>query len=132
MRGMQLFNSERTNCSKCHSGFDFSNYNFENNGLYQEYTDQGRFRITQQLQDIGKFKVPTLRNIAFTAPYMHDGSITTLEEVVEHYNSGGKNHSNKNSLIKPLNLSLQEKLDLISFLKSLSDLEFINKKEFKK
>lgn len=132
MRGWKLFNSDKTNCSKCHSDFGFSNYNFENNGLYEEYADGGRFRITQQLQDIGKFKVPTLRNIAFTAPYMHDGSFLTLEEVVEHYDSGGKNHTNKSVFIKALNLSAEEKSDLIAFLKSLSDFEFLTKKEFKK
>ena len=132
VRGMQLFMSDKTNCSSCHNGFNFSNYSFENNGLYEQYNESGRFRLTQNQEDIGKFKVPTLRNIAFTAPYMHDGSFGTLEEVVEHYNSGGKNHINKSSFLKPLNLSNQEKADLVAFLRSLSDLEFINKKEFKK
>ncbi len=132
VRGMQLFMSDKTNCSSCHSGFNFSNYNFENNGLYEQYNESGRFRLTQNQEDIGKFKVPTLRNIAFTAPYMHDGSLGTLEDVVEHYNSGGKNQINKSSFLKPLNLSNQEKADLVAFLRSLSDLEFINKKDFKK
>jgi len=120
VRGMQLFMSDKTNCSSCHSGFNFSNYNFENNGLYEQYNESGRFRLTQNQEDIGKFKVPTLRNIAFTAPYMHDGSLGTLEDVVEHYNSGGKNQINKSSFLKPLNLSNQEKADLVAFLRFFS------------
>ncbi|MGB0863209.1 MAG: cytochrome-c peroxidase [Saprospiraceae bacterium] len=124
-RGMDLFFSDKTNCSSCHSDFNFTNYAFENNGLYEEYTDEGRFRLTQNETDKALFKVPTLRNIELTSPYMHDGSFQSLEEVVEHYNSGGKNHPHKNALIQPLNLSNKEKKELVAFLKSLTDESFI-------
>lgn len=127
-RGLSLFNSSKTNCSSCHSGFNFTNYAFENNGLYINYADSGRMRLTQLPQDRAKFKVPTLRNIALTAPYMHNGSFNTLDEVIEHYNSGGKNHINKSNLIKPMGLNVQEKQDLINFLNSLNDNKFIQNK----
>lgn len=130
IRGMNLFMGDKTNCSKCHNGFNFSNYAFENNGLYEDYADIGRMRLTHLEGDRARFKVPTLRNIAFTAPYMHDGSLKTLDEVVEHYNSGGKKHENKSLLIKELYLTNTEKEDLVAFLKSLSDYSFINNKNF--
>jgi cytochrome c peroxidase len=131
LQGMQLFFSERTNCSGCHSDFNFTNNRFENNGLYQQYSDSGRMRFTHLESDRARFKVPTLRNIAFTAPYMHDGSISSLEAVIEHYNSGGAPHPNKSALIRPLQLSPQEKASLVAFLKSLSDYTFIRNKKFK-
>jgi cytochrome c peroxidase len=130
-RGMDLFFSKKTNCSSCHSDFNFTNYTFENNGLYETYADEGRFRLTQKEEDRALFKVPTLRNIELTAPYMHDGSFLTLGEVIEHYNSGGKNHSHKSNLIKPLDLSNREKNDLIAFLKSLTDEGFTQNPLFK-
>ncbi len=129
--GLMLFNSTKTNCSSCHSGFNFTNYAFENNGLYTNYSDSGRMRFTKLPNDRAKFKVPTLRNIALTAPYMHDGSFATLEDVISHYNSGGKNHTSKSNLIKPLALSPQEQQDLISFLNTLTDNQFIKNKNFK-
>lgn len=130
-RGMNLFFSERTQCSSCHSGFNFTNYSFENNGLYTTYEDEGRKRLTGKEEDNALFKVPTLRNIALTAPYMHDGSVNTLEEVIEHYNKGGYAHPNKSELIKPLGLTKQEKADLLAFLHSLTDVTFITNKNFK-
>lgn len=130
-RGMSLFFSDKTNCSKCHEGFNFTNYAFENNGLYENYTDIGRKRLTEKDEDLEKFKVPTLRNIALTAPYMHNGSIKTLEEVINHYNSGGKINKQKSKLIKPLNLTESEKIDLIAFLKTLTDTEFTKNSKFK-
>lgn len=130
-RGKALFFSDRTGCSKCHSGFDFSSYAFENNGLYETYPDNGRERLTSLASDRAKFKIPTLRNIAATAPYMHDGSMNSLEEVVKHYNSGGKKHMNKSTLIKPLNLSGGEIADLVRFLETLTDSEFITNKKFR-
>lgn len=130
-KGMELFFSDRTQCSKCHDGFNFSNYAFENNGLYENYTDPGRSRLTSNPSDVALFKVPTLRNISLTAPYMHDGSMATIDEVIEHYNSGGKNHPNKSGLITPLNLTTQEKVELKAFLHSLSDIHFIENKKFK-
>jgi cytochrome c peroxidase len=127
-----LFMSEKTNCSKCHQGFNFSNYAFENNGLYEVYADSGRMRLTRLEGDRALFKVPTLRNVKFTAPYMHDGSLSTLKDVINHYNSGGQQHPNKSQLIKPLGLTIQEQADLLAFLESLSDFEFINNKNFRK
>jgi cytochrome c peroxidase len=129
--GMDLFFSQKTQCSQCHSGFNFSNYVFENNGLYNNYTDEGRRRLTNRQEDFALFKVPTLRNIGVTAPYMHDGSLATLEDVVEHYNSGGKNNPQKSKHIQPLNLTEIEKEQLVAFLKSLTDYEFINNPKFK-
>jgi cytochrome c peroxidase len=132
LRGQNLFMSTKTNCSNCHSGFNFTNYAFENNGLYINYTDSGKMRLTQLEQDRAKFKVPTLRNIALTAPYMHDGSLPDLATVIAHYNSGGQVHKNKSQLVKPLGLSQQEQNDLIAFLQSLTDHTFINNKRFQK
>ena len=130
--GMELFFSDKTNCFKCHGGFNFTNYTFENNGLYSEYDDVGRFRFTGVEEDLAKFKIPSLRNIELSAPYMHDGSIETLEEVIEHYNSGGENHPNKNSFIQPLNLNEKEKDDLLVFLQSLTDDHFVTNPLFNK
>jgi cytochrome c peroxidase len=90
-----------------------------------DYADEGRARLTQNPNDIALFKVPSLRNIALTGPYMHDGSIETLSEVIEHYSSGGKAHVHKSDLIQPLNLTSIEKSDLITFLESLTDQYFI-------
>lgn len=130
-KGMDLFFSTKTQCSQCHSGFNFSNYAFENNGLYDNYTDEGRRRLTNKQEDFALFKVPSLRNIGVTAPYMHDGSIKTIEEVVEHYSIGGKNNPQKSKNIQPLNLTKTEKEQLVAFLISLTDYEFINNPKFK-
>lgn len=131
-RGMDLFFSKKTNCAQCHAGFNFTNYAFENNGLYADYPDPGRFRLTELESDRARFKVPTLRNVAVTAPYMHDGSLWTLEAVVEHYNSGGQPHPNKSSLVHSLGLTATEKADLVAFLKSLTDEKFLNNPKWKK
>lgn len=126
IRGMDLFFSDRTQCASCHGGFNFTNYSFENNGLYVEYEDEGRLRLTGNESDRALFKVPSLRNIELTAPYMHNGSIKTLEEVVEHYVSGGANHPNKSELIQAIDLTEKEKTDLIRFLRSLTDEQFVS------
>ena len=97
----------------------------QNNGLYESYEDEGRSRFTQKPEDLALFKVPTLRNIELTAPYMHDGSISTLEEVVRHYNSGGFDHVNKSEFVKPLNLNENEIMDLVAFLESLTEMASI-------
>ena len=81
-------------------------------------------RVSLNESDNGKFKVPTLRNISITYPYMHDGSMKSLEEVVDHYISGGKMNANKDKRINPVNISEKEKHDLIAFLKSLTDSSF--------
>jgi cytochrome c peroxidase len=129
-QGMELFFSEKTNCSNCHSGINLTNYLFENNGLYEVYNDEGRMRFSNDSSDLARFKVPTLRNIALTAPYMHDGSFSTLEEVVEHYNRGGFDHPSKSPLIRPLALTNLEKKDLVNFLEALTDLEFVTDSRF--
>lgn len=132
IRGMDLFFSEKTGCSNCHNDFNFTNYEFANNGLYEAYDDDGRFRLTRDENDRAKFKVPSLRNIELTAPYMHDGSMDSLEEIILHYESGGKNHPNKSELIRPFTLTNSERNELILFLKTLTDETFINDPLFKK
>ncbi|MBP8086619.1 MAG: cytochrome-c peroxidase [Saprospiraceae bacterium] len=131
IRGMNLFFSERTNCSTCHSGFNFTNYAFENNGLYIQYADIGRMRLTLKEEDRALFKVPGLRNIEMTGPYMHDGSIQTLQQVIDHYQSGGMDHPHKNPILKPLDLTTPEQKDLIEFLKALTDDTFLTNPIFK-
>lgn len=130
-RGMKLFFSEKTQCSSCHIGFNFTDGKFHNVGLHETYSDPGRERISNESKDFGKFKTPTLRNIEVTAPYMHDGSLSTLEEVIVHFNSGGSNHKIKDSRVKPLNLSDDEQSELIAFLKTLTDEEFVTNREFR-
>jgi cytochrome c peroxidase len=120
-RGMAIANGERGECFHCHVGFNFTNNSFRNNNLYASYEDIGRARITELESDIGKFKVPTLRNVALTAPYMHDGSLATLEAVVEHYSSGGFESATSDPTIRPLDLTAAEKQDLVAFLKALTD-----------
>lgn len=117
-------------CSSCHgANMSISPEKVANNGLDEVYGDEGVGGITNQLEDIGKFKVPFLRNIALTAPYMHDGRFATLEEVVEHYNSGIKMSSNLDFRLRNgdgsaplrLNLTQQEKDALVAFLNTLTD-----------
>ncbi len=130
-QGKDLFFSEKTNCSRCHGSILFTNQGFENNGLYEHYQDEGRKRLTGLDSDDARFKVPSLRNIELTAPYMHDGSITTLEGVIEHYSDNVANHVNKSNLVRSLQLTKEEKSALLAFLKTLTDYEFINNKIFK-
>ena len=125
IRGMRLF--EKLNCISCHSGFNFSNGEVVNNGLYENYDDLGKMRVTLDLKDRGSFKVPTLRNIALTSPYMHDGSLKTLEEVINHYAKGGENNENKDKRVVPFKLNDEEKLELMAFLQSLTDSSFITR-----
>jgi cytochrome c peroxidase len=126
--GLSLFLSKKTNCSSCHNGFLFTHQQLENNGIYEVYKDKGAMRLTQKTSDEGKFKTPSLRNIAITYPYMHDGSIKTLTDVINHYDSGGSNHVNKNPLIKPMNLTEDEKMAIVAFLHTLTDHNFLNNK----
>ena len=125
IRGMQLFNKH--NCVSCHSGFNFTNGEVVNNGLYENYDDLGKMRVTLDPKDRGSFKVPTLRNIALTSPYMHDGSLKTLEEVISHYAKGGENNENKDNRVVPFKLNDEEKLELMAFLQSLTDSSFITR-----
>lgn len=159
-RGERLFTSERLECFHCHGGINFSDsikherlafseIAFHNTGLYNldargSYPpdNTGVYEITNEPNDMGRFKAPTLRNIALTAPYMHDGSIATLEEVIAHYQAGGrtieegkwagigKNNPHKSGFIKGFQLTTQEKNDLLAFLRSLTDEEFITNSAF--
>ncbi len=163
-RGMDLFLSERLECHHCHIGFNLSappvhenttfiETAFQNNGLYN-LTDErvgegayplgnrGLFDHSGSADDMGRFRPPTLRNIELTAPYMHDGSIATLEEVVQHYADGGRLIESgdkagdgrvnpyKSGLIAGFEISEQEKIDLVNFLKSLTDEQFITDPRF--
>lgn len=120
-RGLQVFNGAG-NCTSCHGGFDFSDHGFHNVGAGMSHAeDNGRERITLDPADHGKFKTPTLRNVARTAPYMHDGSLATLEAVVQHFNTGGPGHPNLDPLVIPLHLSAEQQQDLVAFLRSLND-----------
>ena len=117
-------------CASCHSGHLLTNYLFENVGLYKEYKDRGRVLITLDEKDEGKFKVPTLRNIALTYPYMHDGSIATLEEVIEFYAKGGEDHPNKHMFVRRRKMSDQDKADLLAFMHSLTDSSFLQNPQY--
>ena len=121
-RGYQLFKDEKkANCETCHVGHNFTDENYNNLGIGMtaKKPDLGYFTISK-LEGHKGFKTPTLREIASTAPYMHDGSQKTLEEVVAFYNKGG--HPNKwlSKKVKPLKLTKQEEADLVEFLKALS------------
>jgi len=129
--GMNLFFSSSLKCAECHSDFNFTNYQFENNGIYLNYSDSGRARITLNSADAGKFKVPSLRNVELSAPYMHDGSFSNLSDVIDHYAQGGKGHHNQSNKITGFSITPQEKQNLISFLESLTDHEFLNNPNFK-
>ena len=132
--GYQIF---KNNCASCHSEPLFSNYNFENNGLPidESLNDLGRFVITKNENDKGKFKTPSLRNLSTTYPYMHDGRFMTIKEVINHYTSGIERSATLSpQLNESIELSSNEKTDLISFLLTLNDKDFVfNKKhQFKK
>lgn len=130
--GMQLF-SEKLYCVKCHPTPYFTTFAAENNGLYSNYesiTDKGRFRIHLDSADIGKFKVPSLRNIELTFPYMHDGSKKNLYEVIQHYAKGGEGHPNQSQHITAFKLSEKEQLQLVAFLKSLTDTSYLRRFKF--
>lgn len=121
-RGLALFKSAELKCADCHQLPLTTDFSFQNNGLKEVYLDPGRARVTNNLAEHeGQFKVATLRNITLTAPYMHDGSLASLEEVIEHYASGGSNHPLKSEKIKGFAISASEKADLLEFLKSLED-----------
>ena len=129
-RGREIFIGEKAKCFNCHFLEDFTNDDFKNIGLYNSTSlnDSGRAVITNKKSDLGKFKTPGLRNIAVTAPYMHNGMFNTLEEVVDYYNDTKKFVSNSinidTALEKPLGLTELEKKDLVAFLKTLTDKAF--------
>ncbi len=135
-----FFSGEKAGCFQCHGGWNFSGpvryadgppveAEFHNTGLYYTYRapNTGLHRHTGKAEDEGRFRAPTLRNIAITGPYMHDGSVATLAEAIEHYSKGGRAsaHPAKSSILRPLSLSSSEKADLIEFLRSLTDEELL-------
>ncbi len=154
-KGLQLFFSAELKCASCHGGFNFSSpsvtnekgdtvyyfntglYNVDGKGAYPAY-DEGLFHLTKNKTDKGKFRVPSLRNLIFTAPYFHDGSAASLTEVIDTYANGGRKIQEgiyqgdgskspyKDSLIKGFFISEADKFNLISFLQSLSDSSFTN------
>lgn len=130
IRGREFFMSSRAKCFDCHFSPDFTGDEFKNIGLYDEkrYKDKGRYEVTSNKSDLGKFKVPGLRNVAVTAPYMHDGSFKTLKDVIEYYSDPykfvQKPINMDTTLLKPLNLTQNEKDDLEAFLRSLTDRQF--------
>ena len=160
LRGLELFNSERAECFHCHADFNFNDQvvhaatrvidtPFHNTGLYNiggtgafPEGNQGLFEFTAALTDRGKFRAQSLRNVEVTAPYMHDGSIASLEAVLDFYAAGGRNitsgphagdgrtHPNKDGLIARIDLSAQDKADIVAFLKTLTDHDFITNPKF--
>src|SRR5690606_12026781 len=118
LQGFQLFN-EKFRCIQCHALPHFSNGKPESNGIHLTADDWGRYRATGLLEDKGKFKVPSLRNIEITAPYMHDGRFATLEEVLKFYNSKKESHGNQ--LVMNYNITPKEQQQIIAFLKTLTD-----------
>lgn len=143
-RGRQLYfkeynqffpDSSGADCAHCHGGANFENDKYMNNGLDAAFTDIGRENVTKSASDKGKFKVTSLRNIALTQPYMHDGRFTTLEEVVEHYNSGLQASATLDPALEQtratgLFLDVQEKADLVAFLKTLTDQTLVTNPEY--
>ena len=125
-RGFVLFEG-KANCVKCHEGFNFTDNGFHNIGLKPREgdVDSGRFAIRPIRAVYGAFRTPTLRDVELTAPYMHDGSLRTLDDVVEHYDRGGDTLENLSPNMKPLGLSAQEKADLVSFMKSLTGKQMV-------
>jgi len=160
MRGEEIFFSERTECFHCHGGFNFTEtadyvgkgfleIEFHNTGLYNLDADgsypapnTGVHGVTQNPDDMGRFKAPSLRNIALTAPYMHDGSIATLADVIRHYETGGRTvpdgplkgagagNVHKSEFVKGFALTDDERRDLVAFLESLTDLAFTSDPRF--
>lgn len=129
IRGRELFMGAKAKCFECHFSPDFTGDEFRNIGLYdgKQLNDAGRSAITHKTEDLGKFKVPGLRNVAATAPYMHNGMFKTLREVIDYYNDPIKfvaHPINTDSLLSPLGLNEQEKTDLEAFLRTLTDDRF--------
>lgn len=121
LRGLDLFR-EKGSCVRCHTGFAFTDERYHNIGVGfdKQNPDLGRYDVTKKESDKGAFKTPTLRHIAASAPYLHDGSAKTLEDVIEFYDKGGIKNPNLSDEIKPLNLTTTEKAELVAFLESLS------------
>ena len=136
LRGRELFTGDKTKCFECHFTPDFTSDEFKNIGLFngKELNDSGRYAITKNPNDIGRFKIPGLRNVAVTAPYMHDGRFKTLREVIDYYDNPTQFISNSigRDTVLPAKIGLteQEKIDLESYLTALTDDQFsANKKK---
>jgi cytochrome c peroxidase len=160
IRGKDLFFGEKAECFHCHGSFNFNDQvrhagtriletPFHNTGLFNiggtgdfPFPNRGVFELSGKAQDMGKFRAPSLRNVAVTAPYMHDGSIATLEQVLDFYAAGGRNitegvHAGdgrnnpfKSELVTLIELNEQEKADIVAFLKTLTDDEFLHNPKF--
>jgi cytochrome c peroxidase len=121
-RGLALFRG-KAGCNACHAGPNFTDELFHNTGIAWRtgiVTDEGRAGVTHAAADRGAFKTPTLREVSRTAPYMHDGSLATLDEVIEFYDGGGQRNPGLDARIRPLHLTASEKQDLVAFLQSLA------------
>jgi cytochrome c peroxidase len=116
--GLWLYES-KGHCWKCHAGRNFTDESFHNTGVSWGGDDLGRFKVTKRDEDRGRYKTPSLRGVKLTGPYMHDGRLKTLEDVVEFYNKGAGPNPHLDPLIKPLGLSKPELADLVAFLKAL-------------
>ena len=152
LRGMSSFFSSRLRCAECHGSFNLSGpvdfegaettkgtipLVFHNTGLYDvdgkgsyPRSDRGLFDITHRTADMGRFRAPTLRNIAVTAPYMHDGSVPTLEAAVVHYATGGHASSLRSDRVRGFLMSAGERADVVAFLESLTDQSFLTNPSF--
>lgn len=130
--GASIFFNPKNGCVVCHVGPNFSDQQFHNIGLIQQFAlDTGRTRISMNWEDFGKFKTPSLRNLGFSAPYMHDGRFKTLIEVLQYFNRGGDEADGQSPIIKPLGLSEEELHQLEAFLMALNDSIFVNHHAFK-
>lgn len=120
-RGREIFYSDRARCAICHTGPNLTDEQYHNLGvgLDDEPLDPGRFEVTRREEDRGAFKTPTLRNLELTAPYMHNGQFETLEQVVDFFVAGGRANEQLDPLLEPIDLSPDEREDLVEFLKSL-------------
>lgn len=130
LAGLALFENK---CSDCHSGMLFSDFSYRNNGLDAVSLDSGRAKITETKLDLGKFRVPSLRNVALTAPYMHDARFQTLKEVLDHYDSGIKSSETLDPILTErmgISITEDEKTKIIAFLQTLTDREFISDSRF--
>jgi len=120
-RGLVVFEG-KARCVRCHAGFNFTDESFHNIGvgMNRENPDLGRYTVTKTETDEGAFKTPTLREVAVRGPYMHDGSLASLEDVVAFYNQGGHQNPRLSKEIQPPNLTAGERVDLVAFLKALT------------
>ncbi len=134
-RGFEIFFSETGDCFHCHSTILFTNNEFHNNGLDAVFSDLGLFNVSGDPNDKGRFRTPSLRNVVYTAPYMHDGRFETLEEVIDFYSEGLQDSPTIDPLMKNVEqggvrLTEEEKFHLISFIKTLTDTTFVNNPAF--